>query len=64
MKLSLEFLLQLLVTLLTGAGVYAGVKVDIAALTATVAAVQSVQNGHTVQIDKLRDARGGRDGNP
>ena len=53
-----EFVLQLLVTLATGAGVYAGQKADIAALSERVTAVREVVTQQGAQIDKLRDREG------
>lgn len=50
-----EFFLQLVVTLATGAGVYAGMRSDVAALSERVTAVREVVSQQGAQIDRLRD---------
>lgn len=49
------FIFQLLTTMVTGAGIYAGMRSDFAALSERVAGVREIVVAQGVQIDKLRD---------
>lgn len=57
MQIDSGLLLQLLVTVLTGAGIYTGIKTQLTALSERVASLRETVTQQGMQIDKLRDRR-------
>ena len=57
MNITPELLLQLVVTLITGAGVYSQIRTDIVKLSERVQGLRDTVESHEQHIDKLRDRR-------
>ena len=52
-----QLIVQLLVTVMTGAGIYAGLRAQLAALSERVTALRETVTHQGEQIDRLRDRR-------